>query len=245
MDYYTLFYWEDLMICRIAGLGVDVPETGDLAERCRPYEADLPVDIVISPDSLSPTRWSSLSADDNYYLESGFSFYHQLLRYDGMMLHASAVMLDGYTFLFSGPCGMGKSTHTHLWIDNFGDRAVIINDDKPALRRIDGKWFAFGTPWCGKDRINRNISAPLGGICFLHRGDTLLRRLPPRESLPQFLKQTVGLSTEKEAGLLMSLVDSLLTSIPVFELFNHADKSDALLTCQAMTDAIKERNGTL
>lgn len=232
------------MICKIANLGVDVPELGDLFRRCKPYEADVSVEIALDGSKMRPDIWKKLSVEDNYYLDSGFYFYQQLLRHDGMMLHASAVVVDGYAYLFSGPCGMGKSTHTAMYKKTFPD-AVIINDDKPALRRIDGIWYVFGTPWCGKDGINVNTSAPLGGICFLHRGDTLLRRLTALEALPQFLRQTYGRDTAQDAKLLMSLLDDLLRNIPVFEFFNHAVPGDEQITYQAMREAIGRKEKTL
>ncbi len=232
------------MICKIANLGVDVPELGDLSRRCKPYEADVSVEIALDGSKMRPDIWKRLSVEDNYYLDSGFYFYQQLLRHDGMMLHASAVVVDGYAYLFSGPCGMGKSTHTAMYKKTFPD-AVIINDDKPALRRIDGTWYAFGTPWCGKDGINVNTSAPLAGICFLHRGDTLLRRLTALEALPQFLRQTYGRDTAQDAQLLMSLLDDLLRNIPVFEFFNHAAPGDEQITYRAMREAIGRKEKTL
>lgn len=232
------------LICKIANLGVDVPPLGNLPQRCKPYEADVPVDITLNAAKMRPDIWEALSADDNYYLISGFQFYQQLLRYDGMMLHASAVVVDGYAYLFSGPCGIGKSTHTALYKSAFPD-AVIINDDKPALRRIDGTWYVFGTPWCGKDGINVNTFASLGGICFLHRGDTLLRRLTALEAVPQFLKQTVGRGNIKDAQLLMGHLDHLLRNIPVFEFFNHAAPSDEQITYRAMREAIGGKEKTL
>ena len=78
----------------------------------------------------------------NYYLESGFQFYRKLMDYDGFMLHSSCVVVDGYAYLFSGPCGMGKSTHTQKYLNTFPD-AVIINDDKPALRRFVCRGVGF------------------------------------------------------------------------------------------------------
>ena len=103
------------MICEIAKLGVDVPEIGDLKERCLPYASDIPADITIREEGIKHNSWPSLSVEDNIYLNSGFSFYRKLLAFDGMMLHASCVVKDGYAYLFSGPCGMGKSTHTGLY----------------------------------------------------------------------------------------------------------------------------------
>ena len=49
------------------------------------------------------------------------------------MLHSSAVVADGKAYLFTADSGTGKSTHTQLWPRMFGDRAYILNDDKPAL----------------------------------------------------------------------------------------------------------------
>ena len=204
----------------------------------------MPVDITLDVTQIRPDISKKISAESNYYLSSGANFYRQLLCHDGMMLHASAVVVDGYAYLFSGPCGMGKSTHAAMY-KNVWPGAVIINDDKPALRRIDGTWYAFGTPWCGKDGINVNTSALLGGICFLHRGDTLLRRITPLEALPQFLKQTGGRKNARDAQLLMGLLDDLLRKVPVFEFFNHAAPGDEQITYQAMREAIGRKEQTL
>lgn len=230
------------MNCKIADLGVSVPDMGDLPERCKPYESDIPADIKI--EDLCPDKWKTLNEADNYYLDSGFQFYRKLLDFDGCMLHSSAVVVDGYAYLFSGPCGMGKSTHTQKHLKAFPD-AVIINDDKPALRRIDGRWIVYGTPWCGKDGINANMSAPLAGICFLHRGDRLLRRPSILEALPQFLNQTTGRRTAEDAAKLMELLGKLLQEVPVFEFYNHAEEGDEQLTYKAMRDAIGRRNDTI
>ena len=232
------------MICKIANLGVEVPELGNLPQRCKPYEADVPVDITLDAAKIRSDIYKTISAEDNYYVVSGYYFYRQLLRHDGMMLHASAVVVDGYAYLFSGPCGMGKSTHAAMYKKAFPD-ATIINETEPALRRIDGIWYAFGTPWCGKDGINVNTSAPLAGICFLRRGDTLLRCITALEAIPQFLKQTGGRNNAQNAQLLMGLLDDLLRNVPVFEFFNHAAPGDEQITYQAMREAIGRKEKTL
>ena len=227
------------MNCKIAGLGVDVPPVGDMPERCVPYLADVPTDIVIDPNKLRPNAIPAADETINYYLDTGYQFYINLLDYGGMMLHASCVVVGGYAYLFSGPCGMGKSTHTQKFLKTFPD-AVIINDDKPALRRIDGKWYAFGTPWCGKDGINANTSAPIAGICFLHRGDRKLNRLKPLEAVGYILKQTNGRKTPELARKLMRVVNLLVTEIPFFEFYNHAEPGDEQITYAAMCPEQKE-----
>ena len=55
------------------------------------------------------------------------------------------------------------------WLDKFGDRAFIINGDKPIVRKTDEGIFVFGTPWCGKEGFNENIRVKLKSICILER----------------------------------------------------------------------------
>lgn len=229
------------MICEIAKLGVDVPEIGDLKERCLPYASDIPADITIREEGIKPNSWPLLSVEDNIYLNSGFSFYRKLPAFDGMMLHASCVVKDGYAYLFSGPCGMGKSTHTKLYQQLWGDEVQIINDDKPALRRENGVWTAYGTPWCGKDGINQNASAPIAGICFLRRGEeTSIRRLAPAEATPNVMAQTLHKLKPEQMLQLLFLVDKLVCEVPCYELYSHAEPEAARLTYETMRPRAKE-----
>lgn len=94
----------------------------------------------------------------------------QILNYNAFVFHSSAIVLDGNAYLFTALSGTGKSTHTSLWLEYFKDRAFIINDDKPIVRYVDGQYRVYGTPWCGKHGINKNTSAPIKGVAFLHRG---------------------------------------------------------------------------
>ena len=168
-------------------------------------------------------------------MESGWQFYLQLLKFNGLMLHASAVAMHGNAYLFSGPCGRGKSTHTRLWQSAFGEAASVFNDDKPALRRLDNGWFAYGTPWCGKDGINKNEKWPLAGICFLKKAErNRIRRLTPEEALPLLLGQTTFRLTPNNMSLLLTHVDCLLREVPVYELENTPTESAARLSYETM-----------
>lgn len=228
------------MICKIAGLGVDVPPVGDMEKRCRPYLADVPAEIVLDEKEMNPHAWRVPTEELGYYLSSGFRFYGKLLDYEGFMLHSSCVVVDGYAYLFSGPCGVGKSTHTAKYLKAFPG-AEIINDDKPALRRIDGCWYAYGTPWCGKDGINENTSAPIAGICFLHRGDEQLRRLGALEAVGYLHKHANGRSNPEQAQKVMRLLNKLIREVPVFEYYNHAEEGAEQVTYEAMRRAMEEK----
>lgn len=161
--------------------------------------------------------------------------------YNGLMLHASAAALGGRACLFSGPCGRGKSTHTRLWQQTFGEAVQVFNDDKPALRRLDGRWYAYGTPWCGKDGINLNQKWPLGGICFLEKSqENRIRRLPAAEALPLILAQTTYRLQPHSMELLLASLDNLLREIPVFLLENRPEEAAARLSFETMRRAEEE-----
>lgn len=232
------------MLCKIADLLVEIPEAGGMASRCRDYRAAEQgnADITLLAEEYAPRRWPGAPEESIAYLDSGWLFYLRLLNFDGMMLHASAVELDGKAYLFSGPSGMGKSTHTRLWQQTFGEAARVFNDDKPALRRLDGRWFAYGTPWCGKDGINVNTKVPLAGICFLRRGEeNVIRRLSPAEAATGIISQTLNrFWVEKGLDLMLGLVNKLAAEIPVWELTGRPEPEAARLSCETMRRGAEE-----
>lgn len=233
------------MLCKIADLLVEVPDTGDMPSRCKEYlyEGEATPDIVIRKELYDlETHWPTLPEGLAIYMESGMYFYFYLLAHSGMMLHASAVELDGKAYLFSGNCGAGKSTHTRLWQQVFGERAQVFNDDKPALRYIDGKWYAYGTPWCGKDGINQNKKLPLAGICFLQQAkENKIRRLNAKEVLSRVIAQTLfRFKSVGSLDLMLATVDKLVREIPVFELENRPEPEAALLSYETLRRAAEE-----
>lgn len=231
------------MRCKIAGLITEVPAAGGLSPRCAGYliEEAIEPEITIRQEYYRAECWHDLTPEQMEYMESGIQFYWHLLRYNGLMLHASAVALEGRAYLFSGPCGRGKSTHTRLWQSVFGERAQVFNDDKPALRRMDGRWYAYGTPWCGKDGINLNQKWPLGGICFLEQAqENRIRRLSAAEALPLVLAQTLYRLLPREMELLLASLDKLLREIPVFLLENRPEEAAARLSYETMRRAAEE-----
>jgi hypothetical protein len=235
------------MLCKIAELIVNVPEAGDLVPRCKDYlfitaDEKIGADITIRTDLFETDDMKGLTENDWIYVISGSNFLFELLKFNGMMLHASAVEIDGKAYLFSAPCGTGKSTHTRLWQTVFGDRARVFNDDKPALRYLDGKWYAYGTPWCGKDGININMKAPVAGICFLKQAsENRIRRLGSAESIQKIISQTLHRFKKIESiDLMLGHVESIVKSIPVFELENRPEPDAARLSYETMRRAAEE-----
>ncbi len=233
------------MLCKIADLIVEVPAEGGLDSRCGDYlySGQEPAEIVIRPEFLHADGYpKGVSAELIAYLESGWYFAYKLLDHDGIFLHASAVALDGKAYLFSADSGTGKSTHTGLWQQVFGARAQIINDDKPALRCLDGVWYAYGTPWCGKDGINQNRKVPLAGICFLKRGsENRIRTLNSTEAIARMMPQTMHRFSKQESLVkMLTQMDKLLTVIPAFELECLPDEAAAKLSYETMSRKAEE-----
>lgn len=154
------------------------------------------------------------------YMYTGTLFHRFLLKYDGCMLHASAVVVDGYAYLFSANSGTGKSTHTRLWLEHFGDKAFIINDDKPSLRLEDGEWYVYGTPWSGKHNINVNTKAKLGAIVFIERAESnSIEPLDVKMAIPLFFNQTIRrLKDADKMDLALEKMEQVLTSNPIYKM---------------------------
>lgn len=225
---------------KIAGLRVAMDTFGRADDFSKPYMIDREgqPDMVIRADW---TKWQKLHPQGGdalfEYMATGENFYTQLLNFDGLMLHSSALIMDGRAYLFSAPCGTGKSTHVCLWRRVFGDdRVRVLNDDKPALRLEDGVWYAYGTPWSGKTGQNLNLRAPLGGICIIERGET--NEIAPFTG-PQMVKMVLSQTTELRDPMLrlkqLDLLDKLLTQVPVWKLKCNMDPEAARVSHAAMS----------
>lgn len=87
-----------------------------------------------------------------------------------LLFHSSAVTIDGKAYLFLGKSGTGKSTHSSMWLDNFGDKVELLNDDHPVVRvHRDGSVVAYGSPWSGKTPCYKSKSAKVGAIVRIKR----------------------------------------------------------------------------
>ena len=164
------------------------------------------------------------------YLES-LAIYRKicerLLDEDIILFHCSAMELDGKAYLFTAPSGTGKSTHTRLWREVFGDRVTMINDDKPLLHISKGKTDGavqsamvrvYGTPYAGKDGLQTNTSAPVAAIVILHQAtENTIERLSERVAYPTLLNQTYR--RNDPAGMMKTLeLVGVLAKLPLYSL---------------------------
>ena len=154
---------------------------------------------------------------------------------DVLMLHGSTVAVDGRAYLFTAKCGTGKSTHTRLWCQAFGDRAVMVNDDKPFLKVTDAGVWVCGAPWSGKHGLDTNVTVPLAGICILERGEeNQIAPCLPEEVLPMLLHQGYcPLDAEKRPDY-EALVRKVAETVPLWKMACNKELDAALVAHSAM-----------
>ena len=216
----------------IAGLVTQVqPMFFSTREYCRAYLTDTTAEfwVEVTPEDLVHQQMLlDKEADEEGLRRRKFTdpfwertviqekIAEKLLERCTLLVHGSTVAVDGKAYLFTAPCGTGKSTHTRLWREYFGDRAVMVNDDKAFLQLTEEGVLAYGSPWTGKHGIGNPICAPLAGICFLQRGtENQIRPATPEACLSELLHQSFLPEGNTTAE---ALVAQLAQKIPLWEM---------------------------
>lgn len=226
---------------RFAGVSVSA-EYSDCycAEYFSGYETNLSPDLTVSVNQTDIEAERSISEPgfSDGYLES-LAFLRKLstdFSQMGILLfHASAIEFDGKAYLYTAVSGTGKSTHSALCKQAFGDRVRYINDDKPFLRFDNGNWNVFGSPWSGKHRLGNNICVPLGGIAILKRGrENSIRRVSGDYALPTLLAQSYRPNNPIAMQNVLDLVVKL-SKTPIYELTCNISQDAARLSLGEMS----------
>lgn len=229
----------------IAQLRVEIIEPkGRTEKQAIPYlsknqDESLKADIVINVDDsrveAAIKEHPELNQGDWEYMLTGSDFYTDLIKFNGILLHSSCVVVDGVAYAFSADSGTGKSTHTQLWLKHFGDRAYILNDDKPAIRIIDGKPYACGTPWSGKYDYSTPAVVPLAGICFLSRSETnQIKKADTGKAIYNIFSQTVRRLGESRMNMLMDNLNEIFKLVPIYDLGCNMSDDAVLCSYNAM-----------
>lgn len=183
------------------------------------------IDIKIDPSDLAYERnhaERAVARCCDEYLET-LAVYRkiadQLPEHQTLLMHGSALALDGNGYLFAAVSGAGKSTHAALWRRAFGDRVMMVNDDKPLLR-VDGETvYVCGTPWNGKHALGNAISVPLKAICFLYRNDqNEIELLDSAAGYYKLLNHCYRPRTAKMMEHTLCLLDQIVDRVPLYRL---------------------------
>lgn len=228
---------------KVIEVNVNYPSTKDF---CRIYLTDEPVDFsvtvgisdVIAEEVASQTQENSTAKFPPQYLET-LALYRKIAKelssYGIILFHGSAVSLDGEAYIFTAKSGTGKSTHTALWRKAFGNRAVMINDDKPLIAVGENGVMVYGTPWCGKHNLGSNISAPLKAMCILERGDNnSIQKITAKDAFSTLFSQTYRFDEPSGMRNVLSCIDKMVNSIPTYRLKCNMNDDAAIVAYQGM-----------
>lgn len=232
-------------IYNIAGLTVNMKNpTGRTKKQAIPYLSDnqnenqkIDIEIEVTEERIKNyvENHPELDAGDWQYMLSGSDFYTSLIDFGGILLHSSCVVVDGYAYAFSADSGTGKSTHTQLWLKHFKEKAHILNDDKPAIRIINKKAYACGTPWSGKYDYSTPEIVPLAGICFLQRSESnWIKKAQTSKAVYNIFSQTARKVDAEKMEKLFDVLEEIFSNVPIYDLGCNISDAAVLTSYNAM-----------
>ena len=222
----------------------------DVHTLCRDYTAAGTLDMIVetTADDIrfegDRSAWEDIREGHavrqftDGYLET-LAVYRKIAEkmpdYDTFLFHGSCIAVDGVGYLFTAKSGTGKSTHTRLWRELLGSRAVMVNDDKPLISVTFAGATAFGTPWDGKHQLSNNIAAPLRAICLLERGSkNHIETITAREAYPTLLQQVYRPADPAALTRTLTLIDRTTENVRLYRLTCNMDIGAAKLSYNTM-----------
>ena len=209
-------------------------------EYCDSYRTTVPADFIVTTtqeDIEFERSRSEISASPDDYLEE-LAVYRKIAEkmpeYDTILFHGSVIAVDGAAYMFTAASGTGKSTHAALWRKLFGERAVMVNDDKPLLH-IGDVVTAYGTPYDGKHKLSNKIAVPLKAICILTRsGDNHIERITTAEAYPMLIQQSYRSPDAAVMQKTLTLIDKMSSKVKLYRLGCNMDISAAQVSYDGM-----------
>jgi len=147
-----------------------------------------------------------------------------ILFAEGLMLHAAAVVKDDVAYIFFAPSGGGKST-----VAGLSDNYTVLTDELVAVRRANGSFNAYGTPFWGSKRNQRrgiNSSFKIGGLFKLVKdNEVYLKRLPESLAAAEILTVPQCYYDLESVAKLLNSCSDLSRAVPCYELHFLPDSS--------------------
>lgn len=227
---------------KMAELVIGIDNKFDFVEKqCSNYivnDEDVDFTVSVSKEEIENERALSEYEHSDGYLESICLYRniaYMLPKFDAFLFHAAVVSVDSQGYAFTAKSGTGKSTHIKLWQELLKDKVKIVNGDKPILREIDGKVYAYGTPWCGKEGYNLNEKVPLKAICFIERGEKdEIEVFEKSLSAGKIIHQILVPKNSEDILKVLEMLDSALKKVDVWRLKCTMNISAAEISYNAM-----------
>ena len=193
--------------------------------------------VRVSDAEIDKERKSNPDASDAF-IES-VCIYRQIAqelpKYNAFVLHCASIEYNGSAYCFLGKSGTGKTTHIKLWRSAIGSSVLPINGDKPIIRYIGDTFYVCGTPWGGKEMLQRNVMIPLKGLCELSQSDAnAISRIDKQKALSFLLKHSFIPENKQNFENTVLLISNITEKVPVWHLKCNISKDAALTSFNEM-----------
>ncbi len=232
------------MYIRIADLNICIENKYDyLPKLCKNYMIE-PTDevdmtVCVSESDIDAEMAIAESPVTRGYAE-GVCAYRQICKrlpseHGAYLFHSAVIEYEGEGYAFSAKSGTGKSTHISLWAKKFGRDVHVVNGDKPIMKFVGDRLYAYGTPWCGKEGWNTNTKVPLKAFCFIERAkENTIRKIGADDAVMRIFHQILTPSDLETADALFPLLDRTLREVPCYVLGCNISEEAALVAYNGM-----------
>ena len=244
----------EFTVC-LAGINVAVKSLFDeVYDFCHDYLTDVPADmsVEVTPEDINYEKIVNIREAQiegipvvefpDSYLET-LAVYRKIvtkmLDFDTFLMHGAVIAVGDKAWLFTAPSGTGKTTHINLWLNHIPG-SYVVNGDKPLIH-IGDECTIFGTPWAGKEGMNRNVGVKLCGIVILNRGiQNHIEKVPMTQILPVLIQQSYRPKEKAELEKTLSLLSRLGKKIPMYQLYCNMDPEAAFVAYNVLSGADHE-----
>ena len=236
------------MIVKIADLCFEIKSHYSHIENiCKEYaccdEAPLFTIEITDADMQRERRISENNFSDEYFESTAVmrKFALKLADFNGCVFHGAVVVVNNRAVAFSAPSATGKTTHINLWQKLLGDKIFVLNGDKPVVRIIDEKPFVYGTPWAGKENLQKNTRAPLAAVCFLQRGkQNRIERLDFKYGANHMLNHMYCIESLKTLDNCINILENGFNNVEFYNQWSTPDIKSAVFSHYALWRTLYE-----
>ncbi len=210
---------------------------------CREYLTDTPPAFSVAvTDKQIEEEMAITNGQYSPALCEGICLHREIVKalvpYGIILIHAAVIAVDGEAYVFLAKSGVGKSTHIRLWREQFGERAVVVNGDKPMFSFRENTLYAHGTPWRGKEGWGKNISLPVKAFCLLERGEgNAIAPASNADVVRKIFHQVLLPADAPNLARFMNMLDKILREIPFYKLSCNMEQEAALVAFRGMKGA--------
>ncbi len=137
------------------------------------------------------------------------------IKFGGFLLHAATVVKGKNGYIFTGKTESGKTTIARL-----SSNYKVLTDEISMIRKVNGHYRTFGTPFWGQGGQGRNENFKVRRILFLRKDNkNFVKMIKKKEALRAILGNLLFFATEwRLTNDVFVLSNEIVDSIPCYEL---------------------------